>query len=94
MKRTWVSAVVGVTLVGAAIAGTTSANAVTHHPVHKVKVWRSDQLPTDLYLWADCNDGPCHPLQHVRRYDGHRDCWLAVGDTSLVMCTDGYRTTT
>jgi hypothetical protein len=25
--------------------------------------------------------------------DGHRDCWARIGDTSYVLCRDGYRTT-
>ncbi|NUV86615.1 hypothetical protein G6W61_10395 [Streptomyces sp. KAI-26] len=24
--------------------------------------------------------------------DGHKDCWAHVGDTSYVLCRDGYRT--
>ncbi|MFJ3974865.1 hypothetical protein [Streptomyces sp. NPDC090021] len=26
-------------------------------------------------------------------YDGHRDCWALIGDTSYITCRDGYKTT-
>lgn len=26
-------------------------------------------------------------------YDGHRDCWALVGDTSYITCRDGFETT-
>ena len=27
-------------------------------------------------------------------YDGHRNCYALLGDTTIVLCADGYVTTT
>jgi hypothetical protein len=58
------------------------------------KVWQEDDpnFPVELLLWGECNKGSCD-LRHIRRYDNHKDCWMAVNETSYIMCTDGFRTT-
>lgn len=53
--------------------------------------WTEDSLPPELYLWQRVNSGD---LQRWGTYDGHRNCWAAVADTTLVMCPDGWYTTT
>lgn len=77
-------------------AATDQPNSHTHanaHPVPKprpVQRWAEDSLPPELYLWQQVNSGD---LQSWGTYDGHRNCWAAVADTTLIMCPDGYYTT-
>lgn len=104
LKRTLatIAAAVGVLIwtagMGAATqSGTAQANSAHTHtarpaptPAHSQR-WAEDSLPPELYLWQQVNSGD---LQRWGRYDGHRNCWAAVADTTLVMCPDGYYTTT
>jgi len=66
----------------------------THHRKIRTKpaphVWNRNQLPILLHLWANKYHGY---IAYWGRYDGHAACWAAVADTSLIMCPDGYRTT-
>ena len=41
-------------------------------------------------FWIDANQNSYIPFRNV---EGHRDCWIHFGNTSRVVCEDGYRTT-
>ena len=53
-----------------------------------VKAWQEDEWPSDLMLWAGCNTGPCDI--HTIKVPGHRHCLVAVNETSMTRCPDGY----
>jgi hypothetical protein len=48
--------------------------------------WEEDNLPPELYLWADCNAGPCDLHRERGKVDGYVGCWTALNETSLTMC--------
>lgn len=49
--------------------------------------WEEDNLPPELYLWADCNAaGPCDLHRERGKIDGRVGCWTAVNETSMTMC--------
>lgn len=108
MKRTLatIAAAAGVLLWTGALGAAThsSADPVQANSAHRpiahpqptprpapAQRWTEDSLPPELYLWQQVNSGD---LQRWGTYDGHRNCWAAVADTTLVMCPDGYYTTT
>lgn len=106
MKRTLatVAAAVGMLVWTGGMGAATHANAdqpnsthigsIAHpHPAPRpapTQQWAEDSLPPELYLWQQVNSGD---LQRWGTYDGHRNCWAAVADTTLVMCPDGYYAT-
>jgi hypothetical protein len=65
-----------------------TANSTHKHADTSVR-WEEDSLPPELYLWTQQNSGD---LQRWGTYDGHRNCWAAVADTTLIMCPDGWYT--
>lgn len=48
--------------------------------------WEEDNLPPELYLWADCNAGPCGLHRERGKVDGYVGCWTAYNETSMTMC--------
>jgi hypothetical protein len=63
-------------------------------PTQDVAEWQEDSLPQALYDWVEANPGTDLQDWSGEPYDGHEGCWAAVADTTLVMCPDGFTTTT
>jgi len=69
-------------------------------PASQVR-WEEDSLPPTLYLWTDVHGGDLvgprradRWANEAQRHDRqHRGCWASVADTTLVMCPDGFYTT-
>jgi hypothetical protein len=63
-------------------------------PTQRVTEWQEDSLPNALYEWVG-EDGQSGDLQNWsdRDVEGHAGCWAAVADTTLIMCPDGFTTT-
>ncbi len=62
--------------------------ATTNSPIPNH--WEEDSLPQAMYDWVKRYNADLKPWH---TYDGHQGCWAAVADTTLIMCPDGFMTT-
>lgn len=102
MKRTiaTLAAVAGMVVWTGDVGVSTHAGADQSHTRHNATAnsrplaptelpynWEEDDLPVELYLWADCNANPSCNVHRVRgRFEGRRGCWRAVNDTTMTAC--------
>jgi hypothetical protein len=93
IRRLIISAVIALS---AAVTGFASATLATNlapeTPAPVVTQWEEDSLPDEMYRYVDAHGADLQNWSD-RDVDGHVGCWAAVADTTLVMCPDGFTTT-
>jgi hypothetical protein len=87
MRKT-ITVLASVALAAGALLGT-SVQTAPERPkmyVDTVQDWQEDNLPVELYLWAECNKGPCDLHREKGTFEGRINCWTARNETSMTMC--------
>ena len=70
----------------------TPTEAPKHPSASSAQSWQEDSLPDPLYRWVKRYGADLQNWSR-RTIEGHTGCWAAVADTTLVMCPDGFSTT-
>lgn len=88
--------IVALTLLAVAVVTGCKGWPETAEPVvkpEKTVSWEEDELPAYLTDWVDREGAD---LQRKAKFIDandmpHRNCWMAIADTTRVACPDGYR---